>query len=261
MKFVFDLDGTICFQGKPLSEPVTDILDKLREDGHEVIFASARPIRDLLPVLPVHMHQAPMVGGNGGFVYKDGRHIASHRLEAAAADRIIHLIKQYEADYLVDSLWNYAYSGNSEHPIRKNLDPENRAKNVCIDDLEEIVKVVILNSLDQQRLMSELEKLPVKMYKHGSEEIIDISPEGVNKWSGLQLLGLQPGEYIAFGNDANDIPMFQQAARSICVGNHAELMEYASEHVESEESKIIQKLNEMIAEFRNEIKEGSLNRT
>ncbi|MFF2479614.1 HAD-IIB family hydrolase [Paenibacillus sp. NPDC058071] len=252
MKFVFDLDGTICFQGKPLSEQIVGVLDQLALEGHEVIFASARPIRDLLPVLPSHMHQAPMVGGNGGFVYKSGGYVASFQLETAVADRIVDLLNEYAAEHLIDSLWNYSYSGDPEHPIRKNLDPKYRAKNVRIEELEEIVKVVVLSSRDQLKLLSELEKLPVKMYKHGTEDIIDISPAGINKWSGLQALGLQPGEYIAFGNDANDIPMFQHALRSVCVGDHAELREMASESIVSGESDVIRKINEIIEELRRD---------
>ena len=37
MKFVFDLDGTICFKGKPLSEEITNALEACRRLGHEVI--------------------------------------------------------------------------------------------------------------------------------------------------------------------------------------------------------------------------------
>ncbi|MEC1535480.1 HAD hydrolase family protein [Bacillus sonorensis] len=51
MNFVFDLDGTICFEGQPVSEHLLMAFEELKAQGHEVIFASARPIRDLLPVL------------------------------------------------------------------------------------------------------------------------------------------------------------------------------------------------------------------
>ncbi|WP_317914320.1 HAD hydrolase family protein [Carnobacterium maltaromaticum] len=50
MKFVFDLDGTICFNGGPVSPRMMNYLKELSVD-HEIIFASARPIRDLLPVI------------------------------------------------------------------------------------------------------------------------------------------------------------------------------------------------------------------
>jgi len=52
VQFVFDLDGTICFKGQPLSASITSALEDCLQHGHDVIFASARPIRDLLPVLP-----------------------------------------------------------------------------------------------------------------------------------------------------------------------------------------------------------------
>lgn len=34
MKFVFDLDGTICFKGKPLSVGIINALEACRQSGH-----------------------------------------------------------------------------------------------------------------------------------------------------------------------------------------------------------------------------------
>ncbi|MDI3410861.1 HAD hydrolase family protein [Bacillus sonorensis] len=45
MNFVFDLDGTICFEGQSVSEHLLMSFEELKAQGHEVIFASARPIR------------------------------------------------------------------------------------------------------------------------------------------------------------------------------------------------------------------------
>lgn len=36
MKFVFDLDGTICFKGQPVSEKLLNGLEVLESQGHEV---------------------------------------------------------------------------------------------------------------------------------------------------------------------------------------------------------------------------------
>jgi hypothetical protein len=245
MKFVFDLDGTICFKGKPLSREMVKILDFLMEKGHELIFASARPIRDLLPILPVHMQQFPMVGGNGGFVYRSGLEISTVYLEASIADHILALLKQHEAEYLIDCQWDYCYSGDPEHPIRRNLDPGCRAKNVPLEELTEIVKVVVLSSRNHQEMLKALHILPVVTYMHGTENIIDISPKGVNKWTGLQALGVSPHEFIAFGNDANDIPMFEYASRSICVGQHEQLGQIASERVINQEKEVIDRIIEI----------------
>ncbi|WP_424161666.1 hypothetical protein ACPA1T_16890 [Bacillus amyloliquefaciens] len=35
MRFVFDLDGTIVFKGKPVCKVISDALPGLQKDGHE----------------------------------------------------------------------------------------------------------------------------------------------------------------------------------------------------------------------------------
>ncbi|MEK3987521.1 HAD family hydrolase [Paenibacillus sp. FSL K6-3166] len=247
MKFIFDLDGTICFSGKPLSERIVQALDTLIEKGHEVIFASARPIRDLLPVLPAHMQHFSMVGGNGAFIAKGGEVISTIHFDAQTSGILLKLIEEFDAAYLIDSHWDYSYSGSDDHPIRRNVDPEQRAKNVTPSELDELVKIIILNSLNGEQLLDQLHKLPVVIYRHGQEDIIDISPKGINKWTGLQQLGVEMQRFIAFGNDANDIEMFRHSAYSVCVGEHTELGELATEKVSNEEEQIVRKILELMS--------------
>jgi len=246
MKIVFDLDGTICFSGKPLTRAMVQALDALADHGYEIIFASARPIRDLLPVLPEHMHTYSMVGGNGAFAAAGGQLISLTPFDQATKEQLLQLLFHFKADYLLDSSWDYAYTGDDEHPIRRNLDPHGKARNLPYSELTEIVKMVVLRCHDGDRMLSELQQLPVVTYVHGTEDIMDISPRGVDKWSGLQALGLRPQEYIAFGNDANDISMFRHASRSICVGEHAELKRIATHSVKSMEEQVIEKIFSLI---------------
>ncbi|MBB6669527.1 HAD-IIB family hydrolase [Cohnella nanjingensis] len=250
MKFIFDLDGTICFKGRPLSEAMVRALDALAQKGHEIVFASARPIRDLLPVLPPHMHDWPMIGGNGAFVAIGGRIVSTSPFDRTVAEEILKLLRTYEAEYLVDSNWDYAYTGSEEHPIRRNLDPERRAQNLPVEALAEIVKVVVLRSRDGERMLEALRKLPIVLYRHGAEEIWDMSPNGVDKWTGLQAMGIAPRQYIAFGNDANDVALFKHALRSVCVGDHAELSRLATERVASAEEHVVRKIQEMLEEHQ-----------
>ncbi len=51
MRFVFDADGTLCFNGVKIDATIVKVLEQVKKSGHEIIFASARPIRDLLPVI------------------------------------------------------------------------------------------------------------------------------------------------------------------------------------------------------------------
>lgn len=242
MKFVFDLDGTLCFQGKPLSDVIVNALDELTRCGHGIIFASARPIRDLLPVLPEHMHAYPLVGGNGAFVANNKHIISTVHFEEDVKNEILAIIKNYGLKYLIDSEWDYAYTGSDNHPIRRNVDPQLRAKQVDLATMDIIVKIVLLDIPDHKVILDRLAKLPIVIHEHGNEGILDLSPQGIDKWSGLQQLGLQDRTYVAFGNDANDISMFQHAHTSVMIGNHPELGSYAAEQIPADETSIARRL-------------------
>lgn len=248
MKFVFDLDGTICFKGQPISEKILAALDRLMEEGHEVIFASARPIRDMLPVINSRFHHHTMIGGNGSLISKGGEIIYSHAFSDAELDTIMHLIEELEATYLIDGEWDYAYTGSEHHPILNNVDPEKLANLVTVDRLSAIVKILFLSSNNDERLIRELQELGVFVNIHSNENIIDVSPKGINKWSAMMNLGIQQGEYIAFGNDANDTFMFKHAFHTVMMGYHTQLAPYAKEEIKLEgdyEQKIVNKLKEL----------------
>ncbi|GBG94686.1 hypothetical protein LFYK43_11450 [Ligilactobacillus salitolerans] len=51
MKFVFDIDGTISFNGQKIEKPIVRAINSISNNGKNAIFASARPIRDLLPLV------------------------------------------------------------------------------------------------------------------------------------------------------------------------------------------------------------------
>lgn len=248
MKFVFDLDGTICFKGQPVSEKILSALEKLVGEGHEVIFASARPIRDLLPILHERFYPYPLIGGNGSMIRDKGKTISTVSFDKETFENISQLMRLYNVSYLIDSDWDYAYTGPRIHPILNNLDPHRRAKNVKIDELKSILKILLLTSDDMEAIHKELSKLDVVVHSHGHERVLDISPSGIDKWSGLQKLGVQKGEYIAFGNDANDITMFQHAKYSIMIGESKQLAPYSFEQLllsEDFESHLEERLTEL----------------
>ncbi|MGE7946101.1 HAD-IIB family hydrolase [Lysinibacillus sp. NPDC093688] len=249
MKFVFDLDGTICFKGQPLSEGVTNALEACIENGHEIIFASARPIRDLLPVLPETMRKFSMVGGNGAFVVRNGETIEVTAFEAELVEEIQNIISAYRLPYLIDGDWDYTYTGSETHPIYQNLDPLKLAKNVSLQELKDIVKVVLFPGEQRNEIVVELKKLPISLYEHTSENIVDMSPKGIDKWNGLMKLGIAEGEFIAFGNDANDASMFVKAKESVCVGEH-KVRELASLQVPSKETSVIEMLHVLTEKYK-----------
>lgn len=126
--FVFDLDGTICFKGKPLQTDILAAFEQLEEDGHEVIFASARPIRDMYPVLSKRYWQYRMIGGNGAFIF-NGEKVEVHAFSKEVREKIDELIEEHRLMYLMDSAWDYSFTGAKTHPIYTQLDSLKLAEN------------------------------------------------------------------------------------------------------------------------------------
>jgi len=248
MDFVFDLDGTICFKGRPVSDNILDALADLTNKGHQVIFASARPIRDMLPVIREDFHHYTMVGGNGSLIAEQGKVVSATAFSLEEFAKIEQLMNEFEATYLIDGNWDYAYTGPSDHPILENVDPGNLAESVSLKSLTSIVKVLILTSKNNKRLAEKLSKLDVYVNKHGNENVIDISPKGIHKWSALESLGVRQENYVAFGNDSNDVTMFEHALHTVMIGYHDQLVQVAKEIIHNEqnlEQKIVEKLKEL----------------
>ena len=224
MNFVFDIDGTICFDGKTIEESILEALYELSLHGHEVIFASARPIRDLVPVLPTSFHKGRLVGGNGCFVSGNEKITSSYFLPELR-ETLHTIIQHHQLTYLADSEWDYAFTGNMDHPIYKNIN-HHTAKNYPILELQKVCKLVLFKPTTT--VIEQLQNLPVSITHYKSESAIDISPIGINKVSGLEKLGIE--DFIAFGNDSNDQCMFEKARYSICVGDN-DVHQYASKQI------------------------------
>src|SRR5699024_2104705 len=145
MRFVFDLDGTICFAGRPVSETILECLDQLRSDGHDLIFASARPIRDMLPVLHERFHSCTLIGGNGALISINGNVESAQAFSKQQIGHIMTMIERRKANYLIDGHWDYDYSGPLYNHILNKVDHAHLSTYMHVTSLELIVKDILLN--------------------------------------------------------------------------------------------------------------------
>lgn len=236
MRFVFDLDGTICFRGKPLSGRIIEGLSALEKDGHEVIFASARPIRDMLPVLDSRFHRHLLIGGNGSILSHRGQVIHAETFADDVLSVLLGLIRAHHAAYLIDGDWDYAYTGDAAHPIMRNLDPMKLANNVPLEQLQAVIKILVLRAERLDEMKDKIKQLDVVMHEHKSENIVDINPSNIHKWSALNKAGVPERQFVAFGNDANDVSMFRHACHAVMIGHHPDLAAWATESIPASEA-------------------------
>ncbi|HHA0374432.1 HAD hydrolase family protein [Staphylococcus aureus] len=194
MRFVFDIDGTLCFDGRLIDQTIIDTLLQLQHDGHELIFASARPIRDLLPVLPSVFHQHTLIGANGAMISQQSKISVIKPIHTDTYHHILKIIQKYELDYIIDDDWNYAAQLDAENAIFERLDPHKLASCIDVANIDTPIKIILLN-IDPAQITTILDELD----KYHQEFDADV-------------------KYIAFGNDHNDIVMLQHASSGYIIG-------------------------------------------
>ncbi|MFJ8159471.1 HAD hydrolase family protein [Streptomyces sp. NPDC096136] len=215
---VFDIDGTLCFDGRSIDRRILDAIEAIERAGQHLVFASARPVRDLLPVLDGAFPSATLIGGNGSLVSVGGEVRARAAFEAGVLGELLAEAEGYRAGYLADGPWDYAYTGPADHPILGRVDQAGLARKVLLAELPEVVKFLVVEATDMAAVADAGRALGMTVNHHLDEAIIDFAPGTTTKWEALTDLGID--EYNAFGNDINDLDMLRNARHAVRVGTH-----------------------------------------
>ncbi|AYG00042.1 HAD-IIB family hydrolase [Lactococcus allomyrinae] len=230
MIFVFDLDGTICFDGVKISDDILSALTTLEKRGHPLVFASARPVRDMLSLLEMFPSQF-LIGGNGSIVRNFGQIEVVQEISDSDFEYLKRLIKSNDLDYLVDGQWNYSLKNRNDEKTNINckVDANHLAKNVSMNELTNIIKCSLLNLSVLTEIEGGLSDLTVEIKRDDETQSLDLTAKNVNKYTTFR--NYFPQEpYVAIGNDENDIELLRNAKISVAVGNHSEL-DFADFHM------------------------------
>ncbi|MBK0331446.1 HAD hydrolase family protein [Brachybacterium sp. MASK1Z-5] len=218
---VLDVDGTLCFDGRTLAAGIVEALLRVRE-RRPLVFASARPVRDLLPVLPEELAGSALIGGNGAFVRR-AQHADVEVIGFSVPARALldGIIDARSLPALVDGPWDYSFTGDEQHRIFRQLDAGRLARNVPRSALPDYAKAVLFT--EDPQVIQQLRGTGLTVSVHPDEHLIDVAPSGVTKHSALRRLGILDGSYTAVGNDVNDVELLRHARRGIRVGEHPAL--------------------------------------
>ncbi|MCY1570219.1 HAD-IIB family hydrolase [Staphylococcus pettenkoferi] len=246
MIFVMDVDGTICFNGTYIEASLRDKIKKLASK-HQVIFASARPIRDLLPVVQSFENHT-LIGGNGSIISQDNQISVVKSISQEPFNHIKALIRTHHLQYIIDDSFDYTANISSDNAIFKQLDPAHLAHRLSIEDIEKPIKVILVDLNEQmfQLVQHELEKYAslLSIHYHRHENNIDITAENIDKYTTLRkIIGESP--YIAYGNDVNDYELLKHAEKAYLVREDDKGMRLTDvEYLDSQAQAVIESLKD-----------------
>ncbi|WP_214307825.1 HAD hydrolase family protein [Staphylococcus pseudoxylosus] len=241
MIYVFDVDGTICFNGQYIEPNLQESIKCLGEE-YQVIFASARPIRDLLPIVH-NFENNTLIGGNGSIISIDDQVEVIEYIPFEEYEFIKSVINDYNLDYIIDGSFDYSAKVSIENKIYKQLDPDNLAKNVELSKIKEPIKIILIDVPENlyneiRKTFESYEKLLSISY-HESDNNIDITAKDINKFTTLhKIISNQP--YVAYGNDINDFELLKNAEKAYYITSEDKDLPIGNVNIVSSDSQSVE---------------------
>ena len=230
---VSDMDGTLVNDEKKIDETIYEILPKLKEMGTRFVVASGRQYPSLCNDFKEHTKDVVICSENGAFIVDDGKELYARcmtkeqvkmSLDAAfavegmepvvCAKYVTYTRSQERADFLASPKFNY--------------------KMALVDDLynidDDIIKVsmMVLNGEDTVAMFRKVRAVldeSMNLVTSG-EGCMDSGIYGVNKGAAVEALqemwGITPEETMVFGDQYNDVEMFDKAHYSFAMAGAME---------------------------------------
>ncbi|MCH4886448.1 HAD family phosphatase [Acidaminobacter sp. JC074] len=228
---VFDLDGTLLSSDKEILKSSLEAIDLLRKHDYHITIATGRSYQMVKKYSKQLGISLPIVLCNGGMIYDNKTFSRLLPLPDKAVKEIIcyakatnHFLHVYDKDHI--------YSEIKDHKIMdvegELISVGDESKLKIVDRLEDL-KDKIYKILIPFKSQSDKEDL-IKRYR--SVEGIALFPSGgalevvhkdASKGNGVKFLceslNIGPENLIVFGDQDNDISMFEYAHTSIAMGN------------------------------------------
>lgn len=248
---VCDMDGTLLNSKDIISQENEAALKKLEQMGMEVIIASGRVDLLMKPFIKQLGLKGHIICCNGGLVknIETGEILYSKVMDKGAVKEIIVYSLENNINFLIytnDIVYsnennpkakkyeklNNSLSKDLQVPIKyiddsiiKNIDNIDIFKILLVCDSHEIVEVA-------QNHLSKSDKLTVVSSVKG---LLDIMASNTSKGHGLKILSdkldLDLSKVIAFGDNYNDVEMFQCVGMPIAMGNAEEDVKLHAKYV------------------------------
>ena len=110
---------------------------------------------------------------------------------------------------------------DSNNELYQRIDPDDKAQSLDMDEIRNPIKAILLNidNKDFDMIAHQLvsQSHGIELIRHYSESYIDVTARGVDKYTTIQYILGTISDYIAFGNDHNDVHMLEHACQGYFV--------------------------------------------
>lgn len=230
-----DVDGTLVNSKGKITEKTRNVLIAAIKAGHEVMIVSGRPtygLRDQALALAFDKFGGVLSSYNGGQLYdfKEGKILADHPMDYDLAMEILELTKSLDLEIIIPH-GEIIYTDDAEnfYPRREGGLLDMEVKEIAdIRDSLDFAPNKILFAQDPDKLDAPCAKIREK-FGDVTEQVkstrffYEVMPLGLSKGSSIieacKIFGIDIKDTIVFGDEMNDMSMFEVAGTCVAMGN------------------------------------------
>ena len=243
--FVTDLDGTLINSKREVPKKSLEILNKLIENGINFTVATARTPATAVEILQNLNLKLPVALMNGVLIYdtKELKYIDIKAIEKETVNKVLDIFKAYNKNPLVygvkdNHLWVYHkdfenvyeynfYKERADKILKTFVNVENY--NGSLSD-SNVINFVAFDNYEKIKAIAEevkcIEGITVNYYKDVYEDcyFLEAYSSEASKANGIKYLSkyIEYSKVICFGDNLNDIPMFELANEAYATANATE---------------------------------------
>ena len=243
--FVTDLDGTLINSKRKVPKKSLEILNKLIEKGVNFTVATARTPATAVEILQDLNLKLPVALMNGVLIYdtKELKYIDIKGIEKETVNKVLDIFKTHNKNPLVyavkdNHLW--VYHNEFENVYEYNFYKERADKKlktfVKVEDYNgslsdsNVINFVAFDNYEKIKAIAEkikcIEGITVNYYKDVYEDcyFLEAYSSEASKANGIKYLSkyIEYSKVICFGDNLNDIPMFELANEAYATANATE---------------------------------------
>lgn len=243
--FVTDLDGTLINSKREVPKRSLEILNKLIEKGVNFTVATARTPATAVEILQNLNLKLPVALMNGVLIYdtKELKYIDIKGIEKETVNKVLDIFKTHNKNPLVYSVKDnhlWVYHKEFENVYEYNFYKERADKklktfvkveeyNGSLSD-SNVINFVAFDNYEKIKAIAEkikcIEGITVNYYKDVYEDcyFLEAYSSEASKANGIKYLSkyIEYSKVICFGDNLNDIPMFELANEAYATANATE---------------------------------------
>ncbi len=244
-----DVDGTLVDSKKQLTPRAASAIEKLTAAGIGFAITSGRPPRGMKMIVEAVKLTAPVAAFNGGTLVRPDNFeiIESLTLDKDVAERVIARIGEHDLDVWVYAGLNW-YLRDPKAPHREKEEHTVQFPPTVVSDFsaalaEGVAKIVGVS--DDLDLVARVEKIVQKEFAEAEEPSVsaarsqpyylDVTHPNANKGKVVEMLArtqkIPAGQIATFGDQPNDVLMFEKSGFSIAMGQANEQVKKAASRV------------------------------